>query len=118
MINPGDAQLKRIEARLSRFSALAAQAADDVAASRAASAAAAQSLKALQIELDTGKECYSVKRVAALNDVSHKTFDWRRLKEQSARQGIGIRKIFDANYGEVNTYHQSVWESVYPEYEL
>lgn len=74
--------------------------------------------KALQIELDSGKEWYSVKRVAALNDVSHKTFDWRRLKEESVRQGIGIRKIFDANYGEVNTYHQSVWESVYPEYEL
>lgn len=32
--------------------------------------------------------------------------------------GYGVRKIFDANYGEVNIYHMRVWESVYPDMEL
>ena len=36
----------------------------------------------------------------------------------SRAQGYDVRKIFDANYGEVNTYHQSVWEAVYPRLEL
>ena len=74
--------------------------------------------KALQIELDRDKEWYSIKRVAALNSVSWKRFDWHKLKKESERQGVEARKIFDANYGEANIYHQSVWESVYPQYEL
>ncbi len=74
--------------------------------------------QALQIELDSSKEWYSIKRVAALNGVSWKTFDWKKLKARSLELGLGIRKIFDANYTEVNTYHRSVWEEVYPDYEL
>ncbi len=74
--------------------------------------------QALQIELDSSKEWYSIKRVAALNGVSWKTFDWKKLKAKSLELGLGIRKIFDANYTEVNTYHSSVWEAVYPDYEL
>lgn len=72
----------------------------------------------LQQELDRSKDWYSIKRVAALNGVSWKTFDWRRLKETGAQMGYGVRKIFDANYGEVNTYHKEVWEKAYPTYEL
>lgn len=30
----------------------------------------------------------------------------------------GVKKIFDANYGEVNTYHRDTWEAAYPEYEI
>jgi Rha family phage regulatory protein len=73
---------------------------------------------ALETELDRSKEWYSIKRVAHLNGVSYKVFDWRRLKLESQRQGYGVKKIFDANYGEVNTYHMNVWETVYPEMEL
>lgn len=73
---------------------------------------------ALETELDRSKEWYSIKRVAQLNGVSYKVFDWRRLKLESQRQGYGVKKIFDANYGEVNTYHMNVWETVYPEMEL
>ena len=51
-------------------------------------------------------------------DSVHKDFDWRRLKSESERKGYGVRKIFDANYGEVNTYHVNVWEKVYPNMEL
>ncbi len=72
----------------------------------------------LQQELDRSKDWYSIKRVAALNGVSWKIFDWRRLKETGAQMGYGVKKIFDANYGEVNTYHKSVWEKAYPTYEL
>ena len=73
---------------------------------------------ALETELDRSKEWYSIKRVAHLNGVSYKVFDWRRLKFESQRQGYEVKKIFDANYGEVNTYHMNVWETVYPEMEL
>ena len=73
---------------------------------------------ALETELDRSKEWYSIKRVAHLNGVSYKVFDWRKLKLESQRQGYGVKKIFDANYGEVNTYHVNVWETVYPNMEL
>lgn len=72
----------------------------------------------LQAQLDTSKDWYSIKRVAALNNVSWKTFKWRRLKEVGERMGHEVKKIFDANYGEVNAYHKDVWEAVYPDYEL
>lgn len=74
--------------------------------------------KTLQIELDSSKEWYSIKRVAALNGVNWKRFNWRKLKAESERQGVQIKKVFDANYTEVNVYHQSVWAKVYPQYEL
>lgn len=74
--------------------------------------------KTLAIELDQDHEWYSIKRVAAINHVSFKLFDWRRLKEASYALGCGIRKIFDANYIQVNTYHVKAWEAVYPQYEL
>ena len=72
----------------------------------------------LQLELDRSKDWYSIKRVAALNDVSWKTFDWRKLKQVGEQMGYEVRKIFDANYGEVNTYHREVWETAYPRYEI
>ena len=73
---------------------------------------------ALETELDRSKEWYSIKRVAHMNGRSHKDFDWRKLKNVSERMGYGVRKIFDANYGEVNIYHMKVWENVYPNMEL
>lgn len=72
----------------------------------------------LQAQLDTSKDWYSIKRVAALNNVSWKTFKWRRLKEVGERMGYEVKKIFDANYGSINAYHKDVWEAVYPDYEL
>ena len=74
--------------------------------------------KSLEAELDRSKEWYSIKRVAHMNGVSHKEFDWRKLKIESQRQGYGVKKIFDANYGTINVYHMNVWEKVYPLMEL
>ena len=72
----------------------------------------------LKAQLDTSKDWYSIKRVAAMNGVDWKTFNWRKLKETGLEMGYDVKKIFDANYGEVNTYHKDVWEAVYPEYEI
>lgn len=79
---------------------------------------AEQQNERLQQELDYSKDWYSIKRVAAMNGVDWKTFNWRKLKEKSIELGYGVKKIFDANYGEVNTYHRDVWEATYPEYEI
>lgn len=85
---------------------------------RARSKQLAAEKEQLQIRLDSSKDWYSIKRVAALNAVSWKNFDWRKLKRVGGTLGYEVRKIFDANYGEVNVYHKSVWEAVYPQYEL
>lgn len=79
---------------------------------------AEQEKEKLQIELDYNKDWFSIKRVAAINGVDGKIFDWRKLKEKSIELGYGVKKIFDANYGEVNTYHRNAWEATYPEYEI
>lgn len=79
---------------------------------------AEQENERLQQELDYSKDWYSIKRVAAMNGVDWKTFNWRKLKEKSIELGYGIKKIFDANYGEVNTYHRDAWEAAYPDYEI
>lgn len=79
---------------------------------------AEQENERLQQELDYSKDWYSIKRVAAMNGVDWKTFNWRKLKEKSIELGYGVKKIFDANYGEVNTYHRDDWEVTYPEYEI
>lgn len=79
---------------------------------------AEQEKERLQQELDYSKEWYSIKRVASMNGVDWKTFNWRKLKEVGLKMGYEVKKIFDANYGEVNTYHKDVWEATYPEYEV
>lgn len=79
---------------------------------------AEQEKEKFQIELDYGKDWYSIKRVAKMNGVEWKIFDWRKLKSVGLEKGNEVKKIFDANYGEVNTYHRDVWEACYPEYEI
>ena len=80
--------------------------------------AAEEAKEELQAQLDVSKDWYSIKRVAAMNGVDWKSFNWRKLKEKSIELGYGIKKIFDANYGEVNTYHRDAWEAAYPDYEI
>ncbi len=65
----------------------------------------------LKIKLDESKEWYSIKRMEKLNKGQH--FDWRLLKKESERMGVEIKEVFDANYGKVNAYHISVWESLF-----
>ena len=65
----------------------------------------------LEIKLDEAKEWYSIKRMEKLN--FPRKFNWRELKRESHRLKKPIKKVFDQNYGEVNAYHSSVWESLY-----
>jgi prophage antirepressor-like protein len=66
------------------------------------------------IELDESKEWFTVKRVAKMNRVPWKNISWKRLKTTSAYLQYDVRKIFDANYGAVNSYHVEVWKQEYP----
>ena len=63
-----------------------------------------------------GKEWYSIKRVAAMNGIEWRKFDWRALKNTSYAMNKPTPKIFDANYGTVNTYHIDVFKAVYPDF--
>ena len=69
----------------------------------------------LQIELDESKKWYSVKRVknlGHLNWLSARKI-WSPLKKWSIANDYQIISIFDANYGEVKTYHADAWKAVY-----
>ena len=70
--------------------------------------------KELEAELDESKEWYTVKRVAKNNGIKWETISWRDLKKASI--AMGVRKIFDANYGNVNAYHITAWRAVYPSF--
>lgn len=65
----------------------------------------------LQITLDESKEWYSIKRMEKLNPGKH--FSWKLLKNESEKMGVPVNKVFDQNYDRVNSYHISVWESLY-----
>lgn len=65
----------------------------------------------LEVRLDEANERYSIKRMEKLNP--GKKFLWGLLKRESYRLRRPVKKVFDQNYGEVNAYHISVWESLY-----
>jgi hypothetical protein len=64
----------------------------------------------LKIRLSEHEQWYSVKRVLI---ETGKEYHWKPLKKYSLRHGYAIEKAFDKNYGEVNVYHQNVWNAVY-----
>jgi DNA-binding CsgD family transcriptional regulator len=69
-----------------------------------------QDREALQIRLSEAEQWYSVKRVLI---ETGKEYPWKPFKEYSVRNGYGVEKSFDKNYGEVNAYHRDVWNAVY-----
>ncbi len=72
----------------------------------------------LQIELDQSKQWLTIKRVAQHNGLDWHSLSWRKLKAASLVVEQPSRKIFDANYGEVNTYHADAWSVVYSELDI
>lgn len=69
------------------------------------------------IQLDVNSKWFTVKRIAKLNNEHWKSFNnWRALKNTSNFLGYDVKKIFDANYGQVNAYHKDVWKHVYGGY--
>jgi prophage antirepressor-like protein len=66
------------------------------------------------LQLDENKKWFTIKRVASLNHRNWRLFNWKKLKNTSDYLGIEVKKIFDANYGNVNAYHIDVWRHEYP----
>lgn len=64
-------------------------------------------------QLDESKEWYSIKRWAQMHRRNWRSYNWRKLKAVSYELGYTVKKIFDANYTEVNIYHRAVFEAVY-----
>ena len=67
-------------------------------------------LELKKIELDQSHEWFTVKRASKL---AKEDLAWLPLKKYSIANGFDIRKTFDQNYGEVNTYHRDVYTAVY-----
>ena len=67
------------------------------------------------IQLDESMEWLSIKRIAKINGCTWKDLSWRKLKAHGLTIGKPPIKRFDANYGQVNTYHISSWRYCYPD---
>jgi len=80
------------------------------ATAMATASSAVRKAKKLEVMLDESSEWASVKRVQIRTG---QDFKWSKLKKVSKELNIPPRKIFDANYGEVNSYHSSVWLEAY-----
>ena len=65
------------------------------------------------IQLDENKEWYTIKRFAKENRLDWRSISWQALKALSHEHGYMVKKIFDANYGEVNIYHKNVFGILY-----
>lgn len=64
-------------------------------------------------QLDESKEWYSIKRWAKEHNMNWRCINWRRTKALSYGLGYEIKKIFDANYGQVNIYHINVFKTYF-----
>ena len=64
-------------------------------------------------QLDESKEWYSIKRWANEQNMNWRCINWRRMKALSYGLGYEIKKIFDANYGQVNIYHINVFKTYF-----
>ncbi len=64
-------------------------------------------------QLDESKEWYSIKRWAKEYNMNWRCINWRRMKALSYGLGYEIKKIFDANYGQVNIYHINVFKTYF-----
>lgn len=64
-------------------------------------------------QLDESKEWYSIKRWAKEHSMNWRSINWRRMKALSYGLGYEIKKIFDANYGQVNIYHINVFKTYF-----
>lgn len=64
-------------------------------------------------QLDESKEWYSIKRWAKEHNMNWRSINWRRMKALSYGLGYEIKKIFDANYRQVNIYHINVFKTYF-----
>ena len=81
------------------------------ATAMATASIASKKAERLSIEVDESRNWATIKRMEM---AYHGTkFKWQELRNASNEMGIPPRKIFDANYGTVNSYHADVWRETY-----
>lgn len=64
----------------------------------------------LKAVLDLEKSYATVKKV---EKAAERKFDWRKLKDYCTSAGLGWNRVYDANYGSVNSYPAEAWKNVY-----
>ncbi len=64
----------------------------------------------LETKLDEAAQWSSIKKQERLQGMK---YNWQPLKAYAKANGIEIKKVFDQNYGEVNSYSADVWLAVY-----
>ena len=72
-------------------------------------------LKEANIQLQKDKQWWAIKRVAIITNTSWKDYSWKKLKAASEKTNHEVKKVFDANFGSVNAYHEDAWKEVYPD---
>ena len=72
-------------------------------------------LKEANIQLQKDKEWWAIKRVAIITNTSWKDYSWKKLKAASEKTNHEVKKVFDANFGSVNAYHEDAWREAYPD---
>jgi hypothetical protein len=64
----------------------------------------------LQIELDDSKLYATIKRVELVTGTK---YNWRTLKTYANDNNLKIKKVFDNNYGTINSYDKETWSECY-----
>lgn len=64
-------------------------------------------------QLDESNEWYSIKRWAKENGVNWKKISRMKMKAISCKLGYEIKKIFDDNHCQVNTYNVNVFKEYF-----
>ena len=67
-------------------------------------------VRRLKIELDRSKEYASIK---AIEKSTRGKFKWQPLRNYCTSHELEMKKVFDPNFGAVNTYPAEAWQEVY-----
>ena len=70
----------------------------------------AREVNKLKIELDLKMSYATVKKVEL---ATGRKYNWQNLKKYCQSAGLCWNKVFDANYGSVNSYPSESWKNVY-----
>jgi hypothetical protein len=60
----------------------------------------------------------SIIRIAKLNGVNEKAYNWRKLKAASKVKGVEVKQSPCSRFGVKNLYHIDAWKAAYPEAKL
>jgi hypothetical protein len=80
------------------------------ATAMASASAFKRKFDALEIELDKSKQFATIKFCKIK---TKRKFSWHKLRNYCTSHELETRKIFDANYTEINSYPAEAWKNVY-----